>query len=326
MPYIKNLFEQFSKTKVLVLGDIMLDHYLSGDVDRISPEAPVPVVVAKDEYYRLGGAGNVALNLKALGLSPLICAVAGKDSAAGQLQEVLKAEAISADYLLYSEKRPTTVKTRVLSKSQQLLRIDSENSADLEAGEENALLDKIRDIFEQNKPEILILQDYDKGVLTKHVIESVTEMALKQGTFIAVDPKFRHFFNFEYADLFKPNLAELRKAFSMESLSVKQLDEYCLPLLKQQKHKNLMVTLSEKGIYWNNGKSGQQFPAKVRNIADVSGAGDTVIAVAALALYHGLSDKDICRLSNLAGGIVCESLGVVPVDPRKLVDEWQHND
>lgn len=326
MPSIKKLISEFSKTKVLVLGDIMLDHYLSGTVDRISPEAPVPVVHKKEEYYRLGGAGNVALNLSSLGVIPYLCGVVGEDMAADELNKVLKAENINSEYLVSLDTRPTTVKTRVLSRSQQLLRIDSENANDLQKDEETILLQSINRIFEEVKPDILIMQDYDKGVLSRHVIESVTDLSLKSGTLIAVDPKFRHFFNYEYADIFKPNLGELRKAFSLETLSLDQLDEYCCPLMGQQMHKNMMVTLSEKGIYWNNGKSGKQYPAKVRNIADVSGAGDTVIAIAALALFHGMSESEICKLSNIAGGIVCESLGVVPVDPGKILEEWQEDD
>lgn len=320
---IEKLLQQFSKTKVLVLGDVMLDHYLSGGVERVSPEAPVPVVSVKDEYYRLGGAANVALNLKALGIDPILCSVVGNDEAAQQFQKAISEAGISDKYLIQSDSRPTTVKTRVLSRSQQLMRIDRESVSDLSDGESSALKEKLSEIFEEQSSEVLILQDYDKGVLSKSIIEFAIDLAKKNKTLIAVDPKFRHFFDFKQVDLFKPNLAEMKKALSLEDLPIEELETHSKALMQNQGHKNLMITLSDKGVYWNNGVSGAQYPAKVRNIADVSGAGDTVIAVAAIALYHGLDTADICQLSNTAGGIVCESLGVVPVDTDKLADEWR---
>lgn len=320
---IEKLLQQFSKTKVLVLGDVMLDHYLSGGVERVSPEAPVPVVSVKDEYYRLGGAANVALNLKALGIDPILCSVVGNDEAAQQFQKAISEAGISDEYLIQSDSRPTTVKTRVLSRSQQLMRIDRESVSDLSDGESSALKEKLSEIFEEQSPEVLILQDYDKGVLSKSIIEFAIDLAKKHKTLIAVDPKFRHFFDFKQVDLFKPNLAEMKKALSLEDLPIEELETHSKTFMQEQGHKNLMITLSDKGVYWNIGVSGAQYPAKVRNIADVSGAGDTVIAVAAIALYHGLDTADICQLSNTAGGIVCESLGVVPVDTDKLADEWR---
>jgi len=320
------LLEVFKSKHIVVIGDVMIDRYLIGSVDRISPEAPVPVVSLQKEENRLGGAANVALNLRALGASVTLCSVVGNDQNAHLLLQLLSENNIHTDGILLDENRMTTVKTRVVSGRQQLLRIDNETTSELSESSENQLIDKISQLLEMSV-DAVIFQDYNKGVLSSRVIEEVIKLAIRNNVLTTVDPKKKNFLSYKGVTLFKPNLKELREGlnvfidvndWSTLKTAIHQLEEHLMPQIS-------FVTLSENGVFIQDSTESHHLPAQLRDIADVSGAGDTVIAVATLCLSAGLPLKTIAALSNLAGGLVCEKSGVVCVDAKQLMLEAHKN-
>ncbi len=318
-----DLFDQFSKKRVLVIGDVMVDAYLKGKVNRMSPEAPVPVVdlFAKDE--RIGGAGNVALNLAALGASPIICSVIGADSEGERLIQLFKDANISTDGLYASSNRRTTVKTRVLSNNQQLLRIDSEDTNLINAAEEAQLLTQISSVLE-NGIDGIIFEDYNKGVLTPSLIASVLSLAKAQQIPTTVDPKKDHFFAYKGCTLFKPNLKELKEGLQIDFDFASDKDTFLSAVNDLQARLGnsiSFITLSEHGVFIQEEDAPVFIPAHLRNIADVSGAGDTVIAVATLCLISGAEIQTIAAIANIAGGLVCEQPGVVSIKKEQLLNE-----
>jgi D-glycero-beta-D-manno-heptose-7-phosphate kinase len=314
------LVQSFKDCKVLIVGDVMIDTYLTGNVDRISPESPVPVVEITNEIYRLGGAGNVALNVHALGAKPLLCSVTGNDPQRSILDDLLQAVGMPVSTIIASEKRRTTQKTRIISRNHQMLRYDYEIKSFLNEEDENRMMEEINGQLE-NKPDVIILQDYNKGVLTKRIIDNIIKKAREKSIPVAVDPKKENFFRYRNATLFKPNLKELIEGLKLDNYQGEPtfIKEAVDILRKRVPHDISMITLSEDGILVTNNKEEYIFPSKVRNVADVSGAGDTVISVAALCLARNSSIEAMAYLSNLAGGIVCEEAGVVPVDYYKLI-------
>jgi len=323
MSEVTQIFDRLANCNILIVGDVMLDRYLRGKVDRISPEAPVPVVDLQSAENRLGGAANVALNIQAIGAQAILCSVVGKDVESQLFVDLLPEAGINSHYLFNSDSRPTTVKTRVIAANQHLLRVDRESTKDLNPSEEKGLLENIRAAMSHHKIDLLLLQDYNKGVLSLSLLQAVQEEAQKRNIPIAVDPKFSNFFEYKNCTLFKPNLKEIQEALGQKIAPTKEaLDQAVATLKNKLPHLYTLVTLSEKGIYWNDGKSSEVMPTQARNISDVCGAGDTVISLAALGLAAGLSIQEISRLSNLAGGQVCESVGVVPVNRRQLEEEY----
>ncbi|MEY4905404.1 MAG: hypothetical protein RLZZ292_3219 [Bacteroidota bacterium] len=311
---------------ILIVGDVMLDRYITGRVTRISPEAPIPVVEYLHTDNRLGGAANVALNIHAMDATPYLCSVIGTDEEALIYQEQQQRHQLNLDGILQSEQRKTTVKTRILAANQQLLRIDKEDTHDLSETEQAFLLKKITEILDNTTINAIIFQDYNKGVLTEKTISTLLQLAQQRNIPTAIDPKKKHFFAYQGATLFKPNLKEIREAlpFAINDTlpSLQRSAEY----LVQQLHcQYIMITLSEKGLYlYERSVGGELYPAThPRIIADVCGAGDTVISVAALSLALGHSAAKMASLANLAGGQVCEKVGVVPVDKRQLEKEFQ---
>lgn len=320
-----SILQQLENHEILIVGDVMIDRYLTGSVNRISPEAPVPVVLQQGMHDRLGGAANVALNIRALGSIPVLCSVIGMDDAGKQLKNNILAENnIDSDGMVFSQTRRTTVKTRILGNNQQMLRIDSEDTDDLNAEEQASLLDRIRQLIAERPIRAIVLQDYNKGVLTAEVIEKVVEEAKKAGILTTVDPKHANFFAYRGVDLFKPNLKEIRDSlpFTVQA-TVESLTEASAFLRERLENRLTMITLSEKGLFLDDSKESRLFPTIPRNIADVSGAGDTVISIATLGLVAGLPIQTIAQLSNLAGGQVCEFPGVVPVNRDILETEWK---
>lgn len=311
---------------ILIVGDVMTDRYLTGDVTRISPEAPVPVVRFRRSEDRLGGAANVALNIRAMGSMPLLCSVTGTDSDGDEFDKIVTAMGMNNAGIIRSSERTTTVKTRVLGNHQQMLRIDKEDTKDLSDREADNLLKKIRNLLDSFPVTSVILQDYNKGVLSENVIGEVLAESKKRGIPVAVDPKKQNFFSFKGVALFKPNLKEIRDSIPFDvtpdKAALQRASEYLRTLLH---HEWTMITLSERGLFMDegDGREGEIYPTIPRNIADVSGAGDTVISVAALGLAAGFSSKEIAVLSNLAGGQVCEIPGVVPVDMKLLAKELE---
>lgn len=313
--------EKFNNIKVLVLGDVMIDAYLFGKVERISPEAPVPVVAVTHKENRLGGAANVAVNLVALGAKPILCSVVGNDAEGRDLIELIKSNGIGADGIIQSKERVTTIKTRVISQSTQMLRIDNEITDSLNQEDDNKLINKVKELLKE--ADVIIFEDYDKGVISEHLISQITQEANALNIPIVVDPKKRNFMSYRDVTLFKPNLKELREGFKrdFDIDNTTEFETVCKELMNEMGLKNLFVTLSERGVMITDGKEFNYIPAHLRKIADVSGAGDTVISVASLCMALDLPIKQVAQISNLAGGLVCEEVGVVPINKEKLIEE-----
>jgi rfaE bifunctional protein kinase chain/domain len=318
----QDLFDQFSTKRVLVIGDVMVDAYLMGKVNRMSPEAPVPVVDLFEKDERIGGAGNVALNLAALGASPIICSVIGADSEGERLIQLFKDSNISTDGMYASSNRRTTVKTRVLSNNQQLLRIDSEDTTLINSSEETQLLSQITSVLESGIDGI-IFEDYNKGVLTPSLISAVLALAKAHQIPTTVDPKKDHFFEYKGCSLFKPNLKELKEGLQVDfdfSSNKEAFLSAVSDLQSRLGNSISFITLSEHGVFIQE-EEPIFISAHLRNIADVSGAGDTVIAVATLCLISGADVQTIAAISNIAGGLVCEQPGVVSIEKERLLNE-----
>lgn len=319
----KPFLDQFSGLKVLVIGDVMIDRYLVGSVDRISPEAPVPVVLLNSRDNRLGGAANVALNLKALGAEPYLCSVTGQDKNGEIFAELLPEAGLSNKGILPSPERRTTIKTRVLAQNQQLMRVDEEDRFELSDSERKAFLERIRSLLESKNIDLILFQDYNKGVLTQAVIREIILEAIKRDIPTAVDPKNLNFWEYKRVQLFKPNLSEVRAKLPMEvNSSLESLQEAAAYIHRKLDNPYTMITLSEKGLFITDHKDYLIVPAEARDIADVCGAGDTVVSVASLGMALGWPLREIALLSNLAGGQVCEKVGVVPVDKLQLEQEY----
>jgi len=319
-----NVFDSFSALNVLIIGDVMIDRYLSGLVDRVSPEAPVPVVHLQKRENRLGGAANVALNIRAMGATPYLCSVIGDDENAQHFLDLLPTNDLPTKGILQSRERITTVKTRVMASNQHLLRVDTEDSAPLTEQLRLFLLDRVRDILDTREIGVILFQDYNKGILDQRVISDVILEAIRRDIPTAVDPKFHNFWAYKHVTLFKPNLKEIRaqvpRKVEVNMDSLNEASDYINSKLGNQ---YTMITLSEKGLYLDTRKQRKIFPTQERSVADVSGAGDTVIGLAALGLAAGMDLHDLAVLANLAGGQVCERVGVVPVDRQQLQQEYK---
>jgi len=318
----REIVDQFSKKRILVIGDVMIDAYLRGNVNRVSPEAPVPIVSLQKEEDRLGGAANVAINLVAMGASAIICSVIGKDKSGDKMLELLEENSISSEGLIFSSSRQTTVKTRIIGNNQHLLRVDSEQTNDINSLEENELIAKVQTILE-SKIDAIIFEDYNKGVLTERVIGEIIELANSKSVYTTVDPKNKNFFSYKNVSLFKPNLKELKEGVGMNfSFSENEQFENAVNKLESKLDNTIsFVTLSEHGVFIKDKNEQHYIPAHIRNIADVSGAGDTVISLATLCLTAGLPIREIAEIANLAGGLVCEKSGVVSIDKDLLIEE-----
>jgi D-glycero-beta-D-manno-heptose-7-phosphate kinase len=323
MQNIEAIFDQFAKLNVLIVGDVMIDRYIHGKVNRISPEAPVPVVEFTRSEERLGGAANVALNVKALGAKPYLFSIIGQDTEGVVFQNLLRNNNLPIQGITLSEKRMTTVKTRVVAGSQQLLRIDTEQIQDLDSDECVDFLSKLNTFITDNAIDVLILQDYNKGVLSEKVIEGVLHTAREKNIPTVVDPKKKNFFCYKNVTLFKPNLKEIREALPFDiKPDVDSLQKAADYLRNALGHQSTMITLSEKGLFLEEKTAkGRIFPTKNRQIADVSGAGDTVISVAALSIATALDIDVLAHLCNIAGGQVCEESGVIPLSIDKFKKE-----
>lgn len=323
MAAIDTFLDRVRTTRMLVVGDVMVDAYLWGRVDRISPEAPVPVVQVTERSARLGGAANVAINAHVLGARPVVLTVIGQDANADLMERLFRDQGLSTAGLLRSPQRRTTVKTRIISGHQHVVRVDEEQEDDLNASDEQRLLDQVAEQLRAERPEVVVLEDYNKGVLTEAVITGIIALAKAAGVPVAVDPKRKNFFTFRGVDLFKPNLKELRDGLKIDlnAADGTAMTAAISELQTRLGNRISMITLSEHGVQVQDGTHNARFPAHKRKIVDVSGAGDTVITVAALALAQGLPAPTIAQLANLAGGLVCEEVGVVPIDPERFRTE-----
>ncbi|MEM8907835.1 MAG: bifunctional ADP-heptose synthase [Bacteroidota bacterium] len=320
---IDQLLSDFTNRRILIVGDVMIDRYLEGTVNRISPEAPVPVVHLQNQDDRLGGAANVALNAKALGAQVFLYSVIGADQDGEQLLQLLPEQALSTTGLLQSTERRTTVKARVMSNAQQLIRIDQEETSPLSTNDAQRLTEAIEQLLELETIDVILFQDYNKGVLTFKVIREITLMAIKRDIPIVVDPKYDHFLAYKKATLFKPNLKEVAQNLPFPVTAQLEDLQKAANYIRQQIGNTLtLITLSEKGVFYQTEDESQIVPTQARQIADVCGAGDTVVAISALGLAAKLPPAEIALLANLAGGQVCEKVGVVPIDPQQLREEY----
>jgi len=320
---LDKIFSNFKDLRVLVVGDVMIDAYIWGKVDRISPEAPVPVLTTSKKEQRLGGAANVAKNIIALGAEVVIASVVGNDKKAEDLKKLFEKNGMSTEGIVHSDSRKTSVKTRVISNGQHVVRVDDEDHHDLNEAEEIAFFEQLKVLTNTTEFDVLIFEDYNKGVLTESVIQHSIALAKSKNIPTCVDPKKKNFFAYKGVDLFKPNLKELGEGLKIElnKNDLPQVANAVDELQEQLGPHCTLLTLSENGVFVKNSSDSAHLPAHVRNIADVSGAGDTVISVAALCLAIGLDQKTIAGMANLAGGLVCEKVGVVPIDPIQLKTE-----
>ncbi len=316
---LRQLKDGFLGKKIAVVGDMMLDCYFWGEVRRISPEAPVPVVEVGDEFYRFGGAANVALNIVKLGGIPVPIGVIGNDNDGKIFSDLMKEAQISPQGLIVDNSRPTTAKTRVIAHTQHVVRIDKESKENISPSIE----EKIYNYISQNIDELdaIILQDYNKGVLTSSLIEKIISLANKKDKLITVDPKFDNFFSYKNVTVFKPNRKEAGDKLGIKIKTQQEISNAGKELLERLNSKYILLTLGEEGIaVFEKGKEEKRMPTKARKVADVSGAGDTVISTLTLALAAGANIYEASYLANYAAGIVCEEVGIVPIEIDKLFD------
>jgi D-glycero-beta-D-manno-heptose-7-phosphate kinase len=319
----EKLFHQFTQIKVAVIGDVMLDTYWWGKVDRISPEAPVPVVAVSKKEQRIGGAGNVALNLQSLGAAVTVLSVMGKDDDGTQLVKLFEDNNINTKYLVHSEQRITTNKIRIISRNQHMMRLDAELTTDISKEDEDRLIYAFENFIAAEMPNVVVLEDYNKGVLTENVIAKIIELCRHHKIVTTVDPKRKNFFAYKGVDIFKPNLKEVKEGLNLlsDEVSLAALKGIHIQLQDKLKHQISFITLSEKGVFYNDDKTAAIIPTHIRNVADVSGAGDTVIAVASLVYATTKNVVLMADMANIAGGLVCEEVGTVAIDKEKLLRE-----
>lgn len=306
----------------MIIGDVMLDSYVWGKVTRISPEAPVPVVMQMNTENRLGGAANVALNIQSLGAVPVMCSVIGTDESGSMFKSIISNMNMTVEGLIESPKRITTNKTRIIAGNQQLLRVDKEIEQNIDKDLEEALWGKISTLINKNDISALIFQDYDKGVITRNLIDKTIKLANSFGIVTLVDPKKRNFNLYHETSLFKPNFKELTEGMNLDikKTDFEKVHEAALKLQEMYGFKMVMITLSEQGMLISYDNTYKVVPAHTREVSDVSGAGDTVIAMASLCLAAGLEAGQMAKISNLAAGLVCEKVGVVPIEKDWLLN------
>lgn len=316
------VFSGISEKNICIIGDLMLDIYLLGDVARISPEAPVQVFEKRRSVYRPGGSANVGLNVKTLGANPFLIGIIGNDDEGKALKIEFGNQSISTDGIIISKDRPTTAKTRVISASHHLIRIDSESKSDID----KKTTEKVISIFKSNVNnfDAVILQDYNKGVLTKDLIRKIIKISNENNLKVFVDPKFFNFYEYKNVFAFKPNRKELEEASGMKPRTDKELNEMCFELIEEINCDNLILTLGEQGIrIFERTKKGiatESIQTRARKVSDVSGAGDTVISTMAVCVAGGASLKNSVFIANIAAGIVVEEVGIVPIGKKQLLE------
>jgi len=314
---LEELFQRFNGKRIAILGDLMLDRYLWGTVHRISPEAPVPVVEVESESARLGGAANVANNIKSLGGEPISIGTVGDDDGGSILRGLMEEGGFSSEGLIRDPSRPTTVKTRVIAHSQHVVRIDHEVRHDIAPETRHRIIDFLRERF----PGLdgLIIEDYNKGVVVRDLIGAVVTLARKHNVPVTVDPKFNNFFDFRDVTVFKPNRQEVEEALGLRLTTDADVEEAGREILRRLNADSVLLTRGEKGMsLFEPGGEVTHVPTKARRVADVSGAGDTVISTLTMAIAAGATIREAANLANFAGGVVCGEVGIVPVQPALL--------
>tara|TARA_B110000438_G_scaffold86556_2_gene86013 strand:- start:24475 stop:25464 length:990 start_codon:yes stop_codon:yes gene_type:complete len=314
---LNKVFDKFKDINIIVMGDAMVDTYTIGKISRKSPEAPVSIVNVIEEKSKLGGAANVALNLKELGAKPILCSVIGDDYYGKELIQLMKTHKMTVEGLVLDSTRKTTVKKRIIVDKKHIIRIDDEITSKINNKNQDQL-SKIISKFSKNS-KILIFQDYDKGVLDKNFIQKIIKK--NKNLFICVDPKKQNFNFYKNTDLFKPNLSEITNGINVKKdrvNSIESLKKLGGDFIKKNNIKTMILTLSERGLIIINKKEKIHFNVKSKKIIDVSGAGDTVISIASLLLYLKLPIKFIGNICNLSGSIVCAKSGVSPLKIKEI--------
>lgn len=315
---LTSLLDQFTNMPVLVIGDSMLDAYMWGDIHRMSPEAPVPIVDITRRENRLGGAANVALNIKSLGGKPILCSVIGKDNYGEILLSEMDRNALETSGIIRIPHRKTTVKTRIIAGEKHVVRVDEETTDDLDKN--TVVINHIIDQIIAYRPRVIIFEDYNKGMLTDSLITEITMYAREYKIPVVVDPKVKNFLSYRKATLFKPNLREISAGLgrTVDPSNLNTLKSDMDELRTLLEGADILLTMSEHGMAHWDGKNLIHYPAEPRKIVDVSGAGDTSVATAAMALAAHANAEWVTRLANTAGGLVCEYPGVVPIDKDML--------
>jgi len=320
---LEEAFNAFNDLRVLVIGDSMIDSYLWGDVERISPEAPVPVISRTEKENRLGGAANVAINIKSLGAKPILASVIGNGRRSITFKKLMDQQGLTKQGIYESNTRLTTNKTRIISNNQHLLRVDEEENEPLNSETETAFLNHLLYILDNEPIDSIVFEDYDKGSITPKIIKEIVKTANNKNIPVLVDPKRRNYYQYKNLTFFKPNFKELVEGLNVQikKTDSKAIFDAAKDMHEKQEIEWVMITLSEQGILISNGKEYKHIPAKIRNISDVSGAGDTIIGISSVGLALGLSPWIIAEISNIGGGQVCEKPGVVPVEKQQLLKE-----
>lgn len=304
--------------RIMVVGDLMIDRYLWGHVSRISPEAPVPIINIADEEIRFGGAANVVNNLIELQAVPVLVGTVGNDSWGGVFRDMLAQKDLSADGLISDPARPTTLKTRIIGNNQHIARVDREKVAAISPEVQQEMLGFITGAM----PDIdaVILQDYNKGVMQPALVQEVIRLANMHGKQVTVDPKFDNFFSYRDVTVFKPNKKETEEALAIRLDSEANIRKAGEMLLERLNARAALITLGDRGmaLFEDNGSVAFE-GTHARQVADVSGAGDTVIAAITFALAAGATMKEAVAMANRAAGVVCEEVGVVPIRRDQLI-------
>ncbi len=315
-----DLLENFSKVKVLVIGDVMLDRYCWGSVGRISPEAPVPVVTLNRTTLVAGGAANVAANVAGLGAKPFLVGVVGADEEATMLSDILAGGNVSANFLIPIKKRQTTVKTRIIAHQQQVVRLDQENTKPLSKQDVEVVLKKIEKIWD--KIEIVIISDYAKGFLTEELLARLIIIAKSKRKIVLVDPKGQNYSKYKGATLLTPNQSEAIKACKLEEDEQDIIEKAGNILIAEINANAVLITQGEKGMtLFQKGQQSIKINALARKVYDVTGAGDTVISCLAVGLAAGMDFVKAARISNVAAGIVVEQIGTTAITKKMLENE-----
>ena len=308
----------FARRKVVVLGDLMLDEYLFGAVSRISPEAPVPVVEVSREEFHLGGAANVAWNIAALKGQAFPVGTVGSDRAEKMLRREFRTKKISELGLVNQSGRPTTIKTRIVAGHQQVVRVDREHRQDISPGAQQNVIKALEKLVPL--ADAILIEDYNKGLITVPVLKAALELGRKHKKIITVDPKFNHFLDFRGVSLFKPTLHEAERALGVKIATPEDIIKAGKTLLERLEAQAVLITAGDQGMYLFTARKGEVFriPTAAREVYDVSGAGDTVIAVATLALCAGASFLEAAVTANHAAGVEVSKFGVAEVTAEEL--------
>lgn len=314
-----SIIHQFHDKKILVVGDIMLDEYIIGTSTRISPEAPVPVINKSGNVLSLGGAGNVANNLKQLGVQTFLIGSVGNDQNGKNLESLLKKEGFDLRNIIKSSRKPTTVKTRIISNGQQIARVDYEDTSEIQVNIQNQLINRVSKILRMQKPDAVIISDYNKGLVTKKVSKEIIKLAVKTKTFISVDPKVEDFSKYKGASLITPNRKEAEIVTGISLNNIKNIKAGLKKLLLISKAKSALITRGKDGIsYLDTSGSTKTVPAEQVNVYDVTGAGDTFISVFTLCFIISKSWNDSAYLANLASSLVVSTVGTIYITRDEL--------